>query len=69
MMFRYQVDVGKGFTVEFTFKGLVFDCKWTPRIPTGKQVSQVMPAYKTARNAFIADIAEKTGVKIGVIEP
>lgn len=72
-MNRYPItspalDIGKGFRVTFVFDGTRLDCIWLPRMPRGRKGRALLPAYRTARNAFLGKVAIVTGKNVAVIE-
>jgi hypothetical protein len=61
-------DVGRGYHVTFTLRDGALDVVWSPRVPVGRRGRQLLPAYREARNAFLADVAAERGIVIAVAE-
>ena len=57
---RYQLP--RGYEIEFTLDGSSFGCAWSPRVPTGKMAKKLTPAYREARNSFLASLGVPTMV-------
>ena len=56
------VEVGGGFTVEFTFTKQGIICEWSPDVPAENQIEAVYDRYVTARDHFtIARLCRKLG--------
>lgn len=62
------VPVGKGFSVVFSWKRSRIGCEWVPKCPRGFQALKNTQAYRNARDAFVSEASERSGVPIGVIE-
>jgi len=62
------LDIGKGYSVEFTFDGTRLDCEWSPRMPRGRKGRSLLPAYRLARNLFLGKVAVFTGKNVAVID-
>jgi hypothetical protein len=62
------VQLGKGFSVAFSFDGGCLDCEWSPKMPHGRRGRSLLPAYFKARNAFLGKVARYTGQNIAVID-
>jgi hypothetical protein len=67
-MASQPVPVGKGFSVAFTWKRGRIGCEWLPKCPGGFRSLKDTPAYRNARDAFVREVSERSGVWIGVIE-
>jgi hypothetical protein len=62
--YSQRYDLPHGYTIEFTLDGLRLECSWSPRMPTGKLARKIHPAYRTARDRFVASL----GVPAVVVE-
>jgi hypothetical protein len=62
------LDLGRGYSVEFTWRDNRFDVYWSPEMPHGKRARQLMPAYQRARHIFLTALSEKLGVAIAVVD-
>jgi hypothetical protein len=61
-------DLGRGFSVEFTWRDDRFDAVWSPDMPYGKRARQLMPAYQRARHRFLTALADKLQISIAVVD-
>jgi hypothetical protein len=61
-------DLGRGYSVEFKWQQDRFDAFWSPRMPHGKRLRQLMPAYQRARHVFLTALAKKLGISIAVVD-
>ena len=64
MMASPDIPVGRGFTVSFRLSERGIEAEWLPGVPTGRRARQVFPAYRGARDAFLATL----GVNSMVVE-
>jgi hypothetical protein len=64
-----STNLGRGFTVEFTFAAGRMDAIWSPRMPYGRRARQVLPAYHQARHEFLSKVAEELGIVIADVGP
>ena len=62
------IDLGRGMSVEFSFAEGRMDAVWSPRMPYGRRMRQVFPAYRRARHVFLSNVAEKLGILIAVAD-
>ena len=61
-------ELGRGFSVEFTFAEGRMDAIWSPRMPHGRRGRQILPAYRRARHDFLSGVAKKLGIVIAVAD-
>ena len=62
MNFRSEpYPLGEGVTVEFHLKGNVMNVEWLPALPKPEQGRRLLPAYRRARDTFLATVARQTG--------
>ena len=59
-----DIPVGNGFTVSFRLSKRGIEAEWLPDVPKGRRARQVQPAYRKAREAFLATL----GVNSMVVE-
>lgn len=50
----YALD--RRFAVEFALSGESFEARWTPHTPKGRKARSLIPAYRMARNDFLASL-------------
>ena len=62
------IDLGRGFAIKFSLVDGRFDAVWSPRMPHGRRLRQVLPAYRRARHDFLSGVAEKLGITIAVAD-
>lgn len=62
------MDVGAGYSVEFTFDEAALHCEWSPTMPSPTEGKRLIPAYRQARDRFLATVATQIGVNVGVLE-
>jgi len=62
------LDIGKGYSVAFSFDGTRLDCEWHPRMPYGRRGRSLLPAYRLARNLFMGKVALSTGKNVAVVD-
>lgn len=62
------VAIGNGFSVEMVFANGGCTCVWSPVMPTPAQGRPLLPAYQSARNAFLARVADVLSINIGVVD-
>jgi hypothetical protein len=62
------MDLGRGFSVEFTFANGAMSCEWSPDVPHGKRARQISQAYFDARHRFLSRIAQELGTTIAVVD-
>ncbi|MEL7728505.1 hypothetical protein AAG612_03100 [Citromicrobium bathyomarinum] len=43
-------------SVEFILNEGSLDCRWSPRMPTGKLCRSLLPRYRSARNEFLGSL-------------
>jgi len=53
-----------GFAVEFSLDNGRLEARWKPRLPHGRKARRLLPAYRAARNSFLASL----GVNVAVVE-
>lgn len=63
-----QTPVGGGFTISFTFRDRKLEAHWEPRVPVGRKGRKYLPAYRLARDEFLARVARRTGLSVAVVE-
>ena len=51
-----DIPVGNGFTVSFRLSERGIEAEWFPDVPTGRKARRVLPAYRKARDAFLATL-------------
>ncbi|XAP76981.1 hypothetical protein ABC955_10295 [Citromicrobium bathyomarinum] len=56
--FRYRKTYRlKGrWSVEFVLGNGALDCRWSPRLPTGKLARSLLPRYREARDDFLRSL-------------
>jgi hypothetical protein len=59
-----DIPVGNGFTVSFRLSERGIEAEWLPDVPTGRKARRVLPAYREARDSFLATL----GVNSMVVE-
>jgi hypothetical protein len=62
------VPLGGGFSVAFSWNRGRIGCEWAPKCPRGFSTLKQTPAYRNARDAFVREVSERSGVFVGVIE-
>ncbi|WP_267394976.1 MULTISPECIES: hypothetical protein [unclassified Sphingomonas] len=67
-MHSERMPLGDGFTVSFTFRDQKLEADWQPRLPYGRKGRKYLPAYKRARDEFIARLARRTGLTVLVVD-
>jgi hypothetical protein len=60
-------DIGRGYRVEFRFDGQRIDVDWLPDLPSAEVGRELLPAYRAARNQFLARLVPAYG-SVAVIE-
>jgi len=60
--------LGHGFSVEFRLSGSRLDAVWSPRLPHGRRGRKLLPAYRLARDRFLASLAADLGGPIAVLD-
>jgi hypothetical protein len=63
-----RTPVGGGFTISFTFRDWKMEAHWEPRVPVGRKGRKYLPAYRLARDEFLARVAKRTGLNVAVVE-
>ncbi len=53
--------LGAGFTVRFTASGARLAVEWTPRLPTRREFRRLQARYRSARDAFVGELAVREG--------
>jgi hypothetical protein len=62
MNFRSEpYALGESVTVEFHLKGNAMNVEWAPAMPKPEQGRRLLPAYRRARDEFLALVARQTG--------
>ena len=67
MMASPDIPVGRGFTVSFRLSERGIEAEWLPNVPKGQKARQLLPAYRAARDGWIANLASE-GVSVMVVE-
>lgn len=67
MMASPDIPVGRGFTVSFRLSDRGIEAEWLPNVPKGQKARQLLPAYRAARDGWIADLASE-GVNVMLVE-
>lgn len=62
--YRRTHRLDRRFTVEFCLNGVQLEVLWAPHVPNGRKLRSLLPAYRNARNHFLASL----GVNVLVIE-
>jgi hypothetical protein len=44
------------------------EAHWEPRVPVGRKGRKYLPAYRLARDEFLARVAKRTGLSVAVVE-
>lgn len=61
--------VGAGLSVRFSLTGDGgMDAEWVPRLPTRREFRRIERAYRTARDKFLQELAERRGATILCLE-
>lgn len=66
MLPREKFALGRGYSVEFRFDGQRLDVEWLPTIPPAKIGRKLLPAYRAARNEFLAKLTPAYGTIMAV---
>ncbi len=64
LAYRKAYSLPRGYTVEFSLDGGLLGCAWSPGVPTAREFKRLLPAYRKARNKFIASL----GLRVAVVE-
>lgn len=56
LAYRRTFPLGRGYSVEFVFDQLSLTANWRPKLPHHKIGRKLLPAYRTARNEFLASL-------------
>ena len=62
-----DIPVGGGFTVSFRLSERGIEAEWLPTIPQGQKARRLFPAYRQARDCWIANLAAG-GLNVMVVE-
>ena len=54
--YRRVYTLGRGYSVEFSLDGPSLNVDWRPRLPHRKIGRKLLPAYRRARNDFLASL-------------
>lgn len=60
-------DLGRGYSVEFKFDGQRIEVDWLPDLPPMEIGRELLPAYRVARDQFLARFEPLYG-RIAVLE-
>lgn len=63
-------SVGLGFSVQFELDSSGrLDARWLPRLPqAGREFNRTLARYRQRRDAFLQQVAEKSGLRVAVAE-
>ena len=64
LAYRQTYQLSERYSVEFILDGSHFECSWSPSQPKVRKARRLLPAYRTARNDFLASL----GVNALVVE-
>lgn len=56
MLPRQSYPLGRGYSVEFSFDGQRIEVVWSPRLPSPSLGRKLLPAYREARDQFLAGL-------------
>lgn len=56
LAYRKTYPLDHRFAVEFALSGEAFEARWTPFTPKGRKARSLLPAYRCARNEFLASL-------------
>lgn len=56
LTYRKTYPLDRRFKVEFAFAQERFEARWSPHVPKGRKARSLIPAYRRARNEFIASL-------------
>lgn len=56
LAYRKSYALDCRFAVEFSLDGEAFDARWSPFLPKGRKLRSLLPAYRCARNDFLAGL-------------
>ena len=60
--------LGAGLSVQFSLGDKQIQCEWNPRQPTKREFKRLLPAYREARNSFLAAYANHLGGNVLLVE-
>ena len=56
LAYRKTYPLDRRFAVEFALSGEAFEARWSPFAPNGRKAKTLLPAYRRARNDFLASL-------------
>lgn len=56
LAYRKSYALDCRFAVEFSIDGKAFGAHWSPHLPKGRKLRALLPAYRRARNDFLAGL-------------
>ena len=62
-----DTPVGRGFTVSFRLSDRGIEAEWLPNVPQGRRARRLLPAYRHARDQWLAVLAGE-GVNVVVVD-
>lgn len=64
MTFAYirEFPLPRGYAVEFSLENGRLEARWSPDVPQGQRARKLMPAYRAARDEFLASLSVPTMV-------
>lgn len=62
--YRRCYPLRHGYTVTLSLDGARLEAEWSPNLPIGRRARKLLPAYRKARNDFLATL----GLPVTVIE-
>ena len=62
-----DIPVGNGFTVSFRLSARGIEAEWLPEVPKGRKARRLIPAYRNARDPWLATLAGQ-GINVMVVE-
>ena len=63
---RFKLD--RRYSVDFVFTGTRIEAQWEPDVPRGQRGRRLLPVHQAARDIFIRDPSEETGLGIVCID-
>ena len=60
MMTSPDIPVGRGYSVGFRLSERGLEAEWLPNVPKGQKARQLLPAYRVARDGFLATLGVNT---------
>lgn len=66
----YHAEFASGCRATITLSAAGMSCVWIPDVPRleGRKLRQFLASYRQWRNESIADFAQRTGLRIAVVD-